>query len=177
LPGPPRCRRTVLDAALAQIPDRYRHGHPILIRADGAGWTKAFLAHIRSLRDVGVNCEFSVDWTTSQPVLMREQYIVLRVSNLWTPAGPHAVDAKLADLGLIERRPSPANRRVNDAVVSSAGRDVTDAIDAARHRLNSTALAERTDRDLLELDRLLRRYVDDLLNARAAADPGEPTPQ
>lgn len=41
---------TVLDAALAQLPDRYRHGHPILVRADGAGCTKAFLAHVRSLR-------------------------------------------------------------------------------------------------------------------------------
>jgi hypothetical protein len=57
---------TVLDAALAQIPDRYRHGHPILIRADGAGCTKAFLAHIRSLRDTGVNCEFSVGWTITE---------------------------------------------------------------------------------------------------------------
>ena len=54
---------TVLDAALAQIPDRYRHGHPILVRADGAGCTKAFLAHLRSLRDTGVSCEFSVGWT------------------------------------------------------------------------------------------------------------------
>ena len=53
----------VLDAALAQIPDAYRHGHPILVRADGAGCTKAFLAHIRSLRDSGVSCEFSVGWT------------------------------------------------------------------------------------------------------------------
>ncbi len=44
----------VLDAALAQIPDAYRHGHPILIRADGARCTKAFLAHVRhtpTLRD------------------------------------------------------------------------------------------------------------------------------
>jgi hypothetical protein len=54
---------TVLDAALVQIPDAYRHGHPILIRADGAGCTKAFLAHIRSLRDTGMSCEFSVGWT------------------------------------------------------------------------------------------------------------------
>jgi hypothetical protein len=53
----------VFDAALAQIPDAYRHGHPILIRADGAGCTKAFLAHIRSLRQTGVSCEFSVGWT------------------------------------------------------------------------------------------------------------------
>jgi hypothetical protein len=54
---------TVLDAALAQIPDHVRHGHPILIRADGAGCTKAFLAHIRSRRESGVSCEFSVGWT------------------------------------------------------------------------------------------------------------------
>ena len=53
----------VLDAALAQIPDRYRHGHPILVRADGAGCTKAFLAHVRALRDTAVSCEFSVGWT------------------------------------------------------------------------------------------------------------------
>jgi hypothetical protein len=50
----------VLDAALAQLPDRYRHGHPILVRADGAGCTKAFLAHICGLRSSGVSCEFSV---------------------------------------------------------------------------------------------------------------------
>jgi DNA-binding MarR family transcriptional regulator len=71
--------------------------------------------------------------------------------------------AKLADLGLIERRPSPTDRRVNEAVLTSAGRRVTDALDAARHRLNSAAFAEWSDRDLTELDRLLRRYVDDLL--------------
>jgi Transposase DDE domain group 1 len=35
---------TVLDQALTQIPDRYRHGHPILVRADGAGCTKDFEA-------------------------------------------------------------------------------------------------------------------------------------
>src|SRR3954449_6387933 len=56
----------VLDAALAQLPDRYRHGHPILVRADGAGCTKAFLAHICSLRDTGVNVEFSVGWTITE---------------------------------------------------------------------------------------------------------------
>jgi hypothetical protein len=74
---------TVLDAALAQIPDRYRHGHPILIRADGAGCTKAFLAHIRSLRGSGVSCEFSVGWT----ITGREHTAIaaLRTSD-WTPA-------------------------------------------------------------------------------------------
>jgi Transposase DDE domain group 1 len=74
---------TVLDAALAQIPDAYRHGHPILVRADGAGCTKAFLAHIRSVRDSGVSCEFSVGWT----ITAREHTAIatLRAGD-WTPA-------------------------------------------------------------------------------------------
>jgi hypothetical protein len=54
---------SVLDPALAQIPDVYRHGHPILVRADGAGCAKVFLAHVRALGSSGVACEFSVCWT------------------------------------------------------------------------------------------------------------------
>jgi hypothetical protein len=34
----------LLDQALAQLPDEYRHGWPILVRTDGAGASKAFLA-------------------------------------------------------------------------------------------------------------------------------------
>ena len=46
---------TVLDAALAQIPDDRRHSTPILIRADSAGGAKAFLARLRALRARGVH--------------------------------------------------------------------------------------------------------------------------
>ena len=46
-------RILVLDAALAQIPDRPRHGTPILVRADGAGGTREFLTHLRGLREQG----------------------------------------------------------------------------------------------------------------------------
>jgi hypothetical protein len=56
---------TVLDAALTQIPDVHRHGVPILVRADGAGCSKAFLAHIGSLRDQAVATEFSVGWAVT----------------------------------------------------------------------------------------------------------------
>jgi len=52
----------VLDAALTQIPDAHRHGTPILIRADTAGCTREFLAHIRGLRERAVSCSFSVGW-------------------------------------------------------------------------------------------------------------------
>jgi hypothetical protein len=53
---------TVLDAALAQLPDQHRYGTPILVRADGAGCTREFLNHLRGLRDTAVSCEFSVGW-------------------------------------------------------------------------------------------------------------------
>lgn len=39
---------SVLDAALAQLPDIHRHGTPILVRADTAGCTREFLAHVAS---------------------------------------------------------------------------------------------------------------------------------
>ncbi|GAA5129251.1 hypothetical protein GCM10023320_49460 [Pseudonocardia adelaidensis] len=41
---------TVTDLALAQIPDAHRHGTPILVSADGAGATQAWLANLREQR-------------------------------------------------------------------------------------------------------------------------------
>jgi len=77
--------------------------------------------------------------------------------------------AKLAEHGLIDRHPSPSDRRVNEAVITAEGRQVIDALDAARHRLNTPVFSEWSDRDLLELVRLLRRYVDDLQNRATTA--------
>ncbi len=51
---------TVLDQALAQIPEAHRHGTPILIRADSDGGAKAFLRHIRTLHSRGIVTCFSV---------------------------------------------------------------------------------------------------------------------
>jgi hypothetical protein len=55
----------LLDAALAQVPDEQRHGYPILVRTDGAGASKAFLAHIRALRNSSVATEFSIGWAVT----------------------------------------------------------------------------------------------------------------
>jgi hypothetical protein len=52
----------VLDAALAQIPEEFRHGYPVLVRLDAAAASKALLAHIRGLREHGVHAEFSIGW-------------------------------------------------------------------------------------------------------------------
>jgi Transposase DDE domain group 1 len=73
----------LLDQALAQIPDEYRHGYPILVRADGAGASKAFFAHIRGLRNHGVATEFSIGWAVSE----REHTAIAALpAQAWTAA-------------------------------------------------------------------------------------------
>jgi hypothetical protein len=74
---------TVLDQALNQIPDVHRHGVPILIRADGAGCSKAFLAHVRGLHEQAVLTEFSVGWAVTD----RERQAISRLpAQAWTDA-------------------------------------------------------------------------------------------
>jgi hypothetical protein len=68
---------TVLDRALAQIPDAQRHGTDILIRSDSAGCTYRFLAHIRSRREYGVRTSFSVGVAITDPI---------RAATDWIPA-------------------------------------------------------------------------------------------
>ncbi len=72
---------TVLDQAVAQIPDAHRYGTPILIRSDSAGCTQGFLAHIRSLREHGIDTCFSVGVAITEPV--RE---AIRRATHWMPA-------------------------------------------------------------------------------------------
>jgi hypothetical protein len=89
----------VLDAALAQLPDQHRHGVPILVRADTAGCTREFLAHVRSLRDEAVSCEFSVGWA----VTAKERAAITAIPAwLWADAvdaeGGHRDGAGLAEI-------------------------------------------------------------------------------
>ena len=60
---------TVIDEALAQVPDSHRHGSPILVRADSAGGTRGFLDYLRSVREVrGVDVSFSVGFRITNTV-------------------------------------------------------------------------------------------------------------
>jgi len=59
---------TVLDLALAQIPDHLRHGQDILIRSDSAGASHALLRHIRALREDGVRTYFPVGAAITEPI-------------------------------------------------------------------------------------------------------------
>lgn len=74
----------VLDACLAQIPDQYRYGTPILVRADAAGSAKQFLAHIRSLRASGIDIRFSVGLPVTEEV--RGVLADLVATDVWIPA-------------------------------------------------------------------------------------------
>jgi hypothetical protein len=76
---------TVLDAALAQIPDAHRYGTDLLIRSDSAGCTYGFLTHIRSLREFGMNTFFSVGVAITEPVRDAIR-IALDHIDWWVPA-------------------------------------------------------------------------------------------
>jgi DDE family transposase len=89
----------VLDAALGQLPDVHRHGSPILVRADTAGCTREFLAHVRGLRGSSVSCEFSVGWAITE----KERAAISAISDwVWTDAvdadGGHRDGAGLAEI-------------------------------------------------------------------------------
>ena len=79
--------------------------------------------------------------------------------------------AKLDRLGLIARRPSKADHRVREAVVTAKGRQITRAIDSARERMATVLFAKWSQRDLHDLARLMRRFADDL---QALALPPQP---
>lgn len=108
---------TVLDAALAQIPEAHRYGTPILIRADTAGCTKAFLAHVRSLACSGLSCEFSVGWAVNA---REHDAIATLPKTVWADAidadGGHRDGAGLAEItGLLPAKTLadyPAGTRV-----------------------------------------------------------------
>jgi DNA-binding MarR family transcriptional regulator len=78
--------------------------------------------------------------------------------------------AKLESLGLVERRPGRADRRVNEATVSARGKAMTDALDAARERALRTLFATWSEQDQRDLVRLLRRFADEVIAANAAID-------
>src|SRR5271154_6389362 len=67
--------------------------------------------------------------------------------------------AKLESLGLVSRKPSKADKRVREALITVKGRGMTDALDTARERLAAQLLANWSKKDLQDLARLMRRFA------------------
>ncbi len=70
--------------------------------------------------------------------------------------------AKLVSLGLAARQDSPTDRRVREAVITAAGKAMTDAVDAARNRMARAIFASWEAGDVDQLVHLMRRFADAL---------------
>ncbi|MBJ3777852.1 MarR family winged helix-turn-helix transcriptional regulator [Acuticoccus mangrovi] len=68
--------------------------------------------------------------------------------------------AKLDGLGLVSRQGNPADRRVREAVVTEAGKAMTDKIDAARERMSRAIFETWKDEDVADLVRLMCRFAE-----------------
>jgi DNA-binding MarR family transcriptional regulator len=71
--------------------------------------------------------------------------------------------ARLEELGLIERKASPRDKRIREAVVSEKGAAMVAALNGARERLANRILAGWSNEELDTLRGLLRRFADDLM--------------
>ncbi len=67
--------------------------------------------------------------------------------------------AKLESLGLVQRQESAADRRVREAIVTTKGKAMTDAVDDARERIGRGIFAKWSDHDFSELVRLLQKLA------------------
>ncbi len=76
--------------------------------------------------------------------------------------------AKLAGLGLVDRRGYAADRRVREAVVTAKGKAMTDLVDAARERIGRRIFATWESHEIDELVRLMRKFADAVLS-----EPGD----
>lgn len=131
----------VLDMALAQIPDAQRYGTDILIRSDSAGATYGFLAHVRSLREHGINARFSVGVAITD--MVRE---AIRVAADWIPAldadGEPREGAEICEItGLVPADGYPTGTRFivrRERPHPGAQLSLFDTVEGMRHQVIAT---------------------------------------
>jgi len=70
--------------------------------------------------------------------------------------------AKLESLGLVDRQESALDRRIRLAVVTPAGKAMTDRVDEARARMAKTMFATWEQQDIDDLVRLMRKFANDI---------------
>ncbi len=70
--------------------------------------------------------------------------------------------ARLDELGLVVRRPGARDKRVREAEVTEAGREMADAVDRMREELVGELMADWTNAERRDLARLLKRMASDM---------------
>ncbi|GGX33952.1 IS1380 family transposase [Streptomyces noursei] len=131
---------TVLDDALAQLPDSHRHGTDILIRTDSAGCSRLFLAHIRCLRQHGIRTIFSVGHAVTEPIRRAIRTVPDR---LWHPAldqdGSLRDGAEVAELtGMVDLAGHPTGTRIivrRERPHPGAQLSLFDTVEGLRHQV------------------------------------------
>ena len=79
--------------------------------------------------------------------------------------------AKLAELGLVERKVSNEDRRVSEIAATASGARVARAVSEAHQKLVQPVLDGWKERDVVELTRLMRRLADDVAKLRETVEP------
>jgi DNA-binding MarR family transcriptional regulator len=68
--------------------------------------------------------------------------------------------ARLEELGLVTRRPSPTDKRIREALITPMGKEATDALDAAREEMAVGMFEDWERKDFDDLARLMRKLVE-----------------
>ena len=68
--------------------------------------------------------------------------------------------SRLESLGLVERQAGATDRRVREAVITSKGKDMTDAVDAARDNIGRAIFIPGVLEEVDDLVRLMRKFSD-----------------
>lgn len=164
----------VVDQALAQIPDAHRYGTDILVRSDSAGASKAFLAHIRGLREQGVRSFFSIGVAITDPIRT-----AIAVCLDWQPAidgdGDLRDGAEIAEIShLVDLSGYPDGTRMivrRERPHPGAQLSLFDSIEGLRHQVFITDTPRPAcSVQLLELRHRAHARVEDRI--RCAKDAG-----
>ncbi|MFU2317020.1 MarR family winged helix-turn-helix transcriptional regulator [Rahnella sp. PCH160] len=69
--------------------------------------------------------------------------------------------AKLEQIGLARRQKNAKDKRINEAIITSEGKGMTDKIDETRARIYDSIFRNWSGNESAELERLLKKFMND----------------
>lgn len=78
--------------------------------------------------------------------------------------------ARLEELGLVERRPGTADKRVREAIITPRGKSATDALDAARETMALDLFQNWSREEVDELVRLMAKLAEGMAKEPARSN-------